>query len=51
MQAPTEPGAMVGRPAPEGTLTGPDGAPVALRDLYRRGPLVLFFYVRNGTPG
>jgi len=42
---------MVGRPIPDLTLTADDGSPYPLRRCVRRGPQVLFFYVRNGTPG
>ena len=51
MDASEQPNAMIGRPAPEVTLLDPLGRPVSLRDFTGRGPLVLFFYIRNGTPG
>lgn len=51
MEAPDRPVELLGRPAPDVSFTDTDGRPVAVRDLVRRGPLVLFFYIRNGTPG
>jgi thioredoxin-dependent peroxiredoxin len=41
----------VGEPAPDFTLPGPGGAPVSLADLLRRGPVVLYFYPKDQTPG
>lgn len=42
---------LVGAPLPDLTLPDPAGEPYALRQHVGRSPLVLFFYVRNGTPG
>ena len=39
------------QPLPDLTLTGPGGAPFALRSFVGRSPFVLFVYIRNGTPG
>ena len=42
----------VGARAPDFTLPGPDGAPVALSDLLRdTRALVIFFYPKDETPG
>jgi peroxiredoxin Q/BCP len=42
---------MVGQPAPEFTLPDQDGRPVSLKDLRRRGNVVLYFYPKDMTPG
>jgi len=42
---------MVGQPVPDLTLTADDGSPYPLHRCIHRGPQVLFFYIRNGTPG
>jgi peroxiredoxin Q/BCP len=39
-----------GQPAPDATLTGPDGAPVTLRALWQQAPLLLVFYPGDDTP-
>jgi peroxiredoxin len=44
-------GHLVGLPLPDLALPGPSGEPVRLRDHVGRGAQVLFFYIRNGTPG
>jgi thioredoxin-dependent peroxiredoxin len=41
----------VGQPAPDFTLPGPGGAPVSLSELLRGGPVVLYFYPKDQTPG
>ena len=41
--------AHIGQALPDLSLPDHTGAPFRLRGL--PGPLVLFFYVRNGTPG
>jgi hypothetical protein len=51
MESPGRPEDLVGRQVPDLTLTNSHGAPFALRSRIGRGPLVLFFYIRNGTPG
>jgi peroxiredoxin Q/BCP len=40
-----------GDPAPDFTLTDQDGSPVTLSTLWKRGPVVLFFYPKDGTVG
>jgi thioredoxin-dependent peroxiredoxin len=41
----------VGAEAPDFTLKGTGGGPYRLADLLRRGPVVLFFYPGDDTPG
>lgn len=41
----------VGDRAPDFTLSASDGAPHRLRDALTKGPVVLFFYVLDNTPG
>jgi peroxiredoxin Q/BCP len=41
----------IGTPAPEFSLPGSDGKDTALKDLLGRGPIVLFFYPKDDTPG
>jgi peroxiredoxin Q/BCP len=41
----------VGDAAPDFTLPSQTGELVSIRDLLRRGPLVLYFYPRDETPG
>jgi thioredoxin-dependent peroxiredoxin len=41
----------VGERAPDFTLAGPGGAVVKLGDLLKRGPIVLYFYPKDETPG
>jgi peroxiredoxin Q/BCP len=40
-----------GKRAPDFTLPDQDGKPVSLRDLRRRGDVVLYFYPKDMTPG
>jgi peroxiredoxin len=42
---------MVGQEVPDLTLTADDGRQFPLRRHFGRSGLVLFFYIRNGTPG
>jgi peroxiredoxin len=42
---------LVGNALPDLTLPDPGGAPYPLRQHVGRSPLVLFFYIKNGTPG
>jgi peroxiredoxin len=39
------------RPLPDLTLSDAHGAPYPLRQFVGRRPLVLFFYLMNGSPG
>jgi len=39
------------RPAPDLALASSTGAPFRLRSRVGIGPLALFFFIRNGTPG
>ena len=41
---PTQDHRLVGKPAPEFTLTSSDGSPVTLKSLVAKGPVVLVFY-------
>jgi thioredoxin-dependent peroxiredoxin len=41
----------VGTMAPDVTLHDQDGAPVTLSELWARGPLVVYFYPKDQTPG
>lgn len=41
---------LAGQPVPDLTLIDQDGKPYALRQHIGRSQLVLFFYIRNGTP-
>jgi thioredoxin-dependent peroxiredoxin len=41
----------VGQPAPDVTLSDQDGKRVSLQALWRRGPLVVYFYPQDETPG
>ena len=41
----------IGRPAPEISLPGTLGGPLSLRFRVGIGPLALFFYIHNRTPG
>ena len=40
----------IGAAAPDLTAPDQDGLPVALRELCARGPVLVFFYLRAGTP-
>ena len=51
MDHPSRPEDLVGRPAPDLALPDADGKPFGLRHRVGRGPLVLFFIIRSGTPG
>jgi peroxiredoxin len=42
---------LIGQPLPDLSLQSSAGGEFALRGLVGRGPLVLFFYIHNGTPG
>ena len=42
---------LLGRPIPDLTLPDTHGADYRLRQSIPRRPLVLFFYIMNGTPG
>ena len=46
-----EPGDLLGQPLPDLTLPDTHGADYRLRQFVGSRPLVLFFYVLNGTPG
>ena len=47
---PELPANMIGRPVPEIGLPSSEGGIFRLRQRVGCGPLVLFFYIRNGTP-
>lgn len=42
---------LLGHPLPDLTLLDPLGASYRLRQFVPHRPLVLFFYIMNGTPG
>jgi hypothetical protein len=42
---------LVGKKAPAFTLPDQDGKPVSLASLTARGPVVLYFYPKDNTPG
>lgn len=42
---------LVGRPLPDLSLPTPEGRPYALRGRAGVGPLAMFIFIRNGTPG
>ena len=44
-------GVRVGDPAPEFALKAQDGEVVRLSDLLSRGPAVVYFYLKDNTPG
>lgn len=44
-------GVKVGDPAPEFALRAQDGEVVRLSDLISRGPAVVYFYLKDNTPG
>jgi len=41
----------VGDPAPDFTLPSQSGDEIRLRDVWERGPVVLYFYPKDETPG
>ena len=41
----------VGSPAPEGTALDQNGQPVSLKDVYAKGPTLVYFYPKADTPG
>ncbi len=43
-------GLTIGAPAPEVAVVDQEGAAVNLGEAYRRGPVLLFFYLRANTP-
>ncbi len=51
MTAIERPEDLVGTPLPDLRLPSSAGGTFGLRDCVGRGPLVLFFFIRNGTPG
>ena len=51
MDRPSSPEAMLGQPLPDVALPAGDGTPFRIRGRVGAGPLVRFFYIRNGTPG
>ena len=51
MDRPSRPEDLVGRPVPDIALADADDSRFRFRHRVGRGPLVLFFIVRNGTPG
>jgi peroxiredoxin Q/BCP len=44
-------GIQVGDAAPDFTLPKQDGAPIELKGLLSKGPVVLYFYPKDDTPG
>ncbi len=44
-------GELVGTPLPDLAIPAPDGSAFRLRGRVGAGPLALFFFIRNGTPG
>jgi hypothetical protein len=42
---------LVGQPLPDLAIPAPDGRPYALRGRVGAGPLALFMFIQNGTPG
>lgn len=51
MSTPTPLQEIVGRPLPDIALLTPTGTPFSLGSRVGIGPLALFMYIRNGTPG
>ena len=51
MERPSGETLRVGLALPDLALPDPTGAPFRLRSRVGLGPLVLFFFIRNGTPG
>jgi len=48
---PHRPEDLLGQPVPDLVLPGSDGRDHALRERLGKSQLVLFFYIKNGTPG
>jgi len=42
---------LIGQPLPDLSLPDPEGRPFPIRGHVGHGPQVLFFFIRNGTPG
>jgi hypothetical protein len=51
VDAPRRPEESIGLHAPDIALPLPDRSRFSLRSRVGRGPLLLFFYIKNGTPG
>jgi len=51
MDAPRRPREAIGRDAPDLVLSDHDAHTFPLRSRVGAGPLALFFYIHNGTPG
>ena len=51
MDRPPSPQSRVGTMVPDLTLPTSSGGTFGLRSRVGAGPLVLFFFIRNGTPG
>lgn len=51
MRPDDSPDGLLGRPLPDLTLLDPSGGNYPLRQFVGRQPLVLFFYILNGSPG
>jgi peroxiredoxin len=45
------PDGLLGRPLPDVTLLDPSGGGYRVRQFVGSQPLVLFFYILNGSPG
>lgn len=41
----------IGQPLPDLSIPAADGRPYALRGRVGIGPLAMFIFIRNGTPG
>jgi peroxiredoxin len=51
VEQPTPLAQLVGQSLPDMELPDPSNAPYRLRRCVGIGPLALFFYIKNGTPG
>ena len=51
MSEPSSPEDMIDRPVPDLELPSSQGGTFRLRSRVGLGPLALFFYIRNATPG
>jgi hypothetical protein len=51
MESPPREPSLIDRPAPDVHPLDPEGRPYSTRSRVGIGPLVLFFYIRNSTPG